>query len=200
MSTLPQTFCSLARVSRRCVSHIFRKNSGIGVENLVLPVNGLSQPLTMVRKPRSHQGFTLVEVVLAIGIIALAFVPVLGLLPVGASVAREAIDTTVEAQITQLMTNQAQQTDFSVLDKLTDMPPQYFDYQGNKTEAAQAIYEAEFHVSARTDLPGGVATSRLKTVTICILSSKGKAPAAAEEMIENPAAKKSVILVPDNGR
>lgn len=200
MSTLPHFSCSLAPASRRYISHISRRNCGVEVENLADQVNAASDPRIMVRKPRSHQGFTLVEVVLAIGIIALAFVPVLGLLPVGANVAREAIDTTVESQITQLMTNQAQQTDFSSLKDLSATPTQYFDYQGNKTKLENAIYEAKFHVSHSTNLPGSVRTSRLATVTICILNTKAEAAGASNEVMENPAAKKSVILVPDNGR
>src|SRR3954464_1029271 len=64
----------------------------------------------------SKQGaFSLIEVVLAVGVVAFAFVAILGLIPAGMSQFRQAIDTSVCAQIAQRIINEAQQTDFTVL-------------------------------------------------------------------------------------
>jgi uncharacterized protein (TIGR02598 family) len=62
-----------------------------------------------------QSGFSLVEVVLAVGVISFAFVAILGLLPAGLHQFRQAMDTSVAAQIAQRIIQDAQQTDFDVL-------------------------------------------------------------------------------------
>jgi uncharacterized protein (TIGR02598 family) len=90
--------------------------------------------MTVIRRrdgrARRAAGFSLVEVALSLGIIAVAFVPLLGLLPLGLDVSRRAIDTTIGAQIAQQLRTEAQQTDFSALPALADAShtaPSYFD-------------------------------------------------------------------------
>lgn len=62
-----------------------------------------------------QQAFSLVEVVLAIGIIAFAVVAILGLLAVGSDQFRIALDSTVCSQIAQRIFNDAEQSDFMTL-------------------------------------------------------------------------------------
>jgi len=142
-------------------------------------------------------GFTLVEVTMAIGIISFAFVATIGLLPVGLSVSRQAIETTIQSQIVQQLTTQALQTDFSQLEKLGDpskAEPYYFDDQGKATGEVGSLYKATFQpVPPTTDLPDGVSTRKLKTVTISIENTRGSAAQAAAN------SKKFTILIPDNG-
>jgi uncharacterized protein (TIGR02598 family) len=142
----------------------------------------------------------LVEVALALGIIAFAFVPVLGLLPVGLSTSRQAIDTTLEAQIAQKMTSLAVQSDFSNLHTLGSTDGYYFDYQGNTTTADQAIYSVGFAVSTSTGLPNSGETEKLATVTIAILNIAGRGTDAAPDPVSNPNSSKHVVLIADNGR
>jgi len=71
---------------------------------------------------RSTAGFSLVEVVLAVGVVAFAFVAILGLLPAGMTQFRQAIDTTVCAQIAQRVIGDAQQTNFDVLIDEANLP------------------------------------------------------------------------------
>lgn len=68
-------------------------------------------------RPRgvSSAAFSLVEVVLAIGVVSFAFVALLGLLPAGMAQFRKAIDTTVGAEIAQRVIDDAEQADFDVL-------------------------------------------------------------------------------------
>jgi uncharacterized protein (TIGR02598 family) len=66
--------------------------------------------------------FSLVEVVLAIGVVAFAFVAILGLLPAGMTQFRQAIDTTVCAQIAQRVIGDAQQTEFDTLIDKQNLP------------------------------------------------------------------------------
>ena len=139
------------------------------------------------------------EVTLAIGIISFAFVAMLGLLPVGMSVSRQAIDTTIEAQIVQQLKTQALQTDFSQLGRLAQSDPYYFDDQGKSGPKEGAIYKTGFTVATPTKLPAGVSTQKLATVTILVLNTKGNETRAALDPAVSPDAKKFTILISDNG-
>ena len=88
-----------------------RKNTGH------LPVEQRVQSFLRANRP-SRSGFTLVEMMMCVGIIATTFFPLLGMMLVGVNVARESIDITVTDQIVQQLTGEAQQTDFSQLDTL----------------------------------------------------------------------------------
>lgn len=105
-------------------------------------------------KPRKRlHGFTLVEVVLAIGVVAFAFVGLLALMPVGLSNFRKAMDASVGSEIGQRVFNDIQQTDFDTLLKQASitvptslpqpvgtmaqvahgsLPHRFFDDQGNE--------------------------------------------------------------------
>lgn len=114
-------------------------------------------------RPRRNAGFSLVEVVLAIGIVSFAFVALLGLLPAGLSTFRTAIDTSNEARILQALTGKAQLTDYS---KLPDLDYEnkkeifYFDEEGSATDTSlneipelkpQRLYEAKMFVRKASD-------------------------------------------------
>jgi uncharacterized protein (TIGR02598 family) len=149
-------------------------------------------------------GFSLVEVVIAIGVIAFAFIPMVGMLPMGLDLSRQAIDTTVQAQIVQQLTTEVLQTDFSRLDDLASSSaanPYYFDDQGNPvTDPSNAIYEAVFGISTSTTLPDSVPTQKLATVTLCVLNTKSNRQSKEQDLTKNPDSKKIPFLVPDNGR
>lgn len=164
-----------------------------------------ARPATMNHARSANvRAFSLVEVVIALGVIAFAFVPMVGMLPLGLDVSRQAIDTTVAAQIAQQLNTEAQQTDFSRLSELAEASlaaPAYFDDQGNKVAAsADAIYEAIYDIATTTALPGEVSTQRLATVTICILNTKSSRTSREPDLRKNPDAKKVIALIPDNGR
>lgn len=67
------------------------------------------------RARRLDAAFTLVEVTLAIGVVAVAFVALFGLLPGGMGMFRQAMGITIGSQIAQRVLNDAQQTDFDTL-------------------------------------------------------------------------------------
>jgi uncharacterized protein (TIGR02598 family) len=86
-----------------------------------------------------------VEVVLAVGVVAFAFVAVLGLLPAGMTQFRQAVDTSVCAQIAQRIIMDAQQSDFDVLvDRLsvnpTGPPAPHFTFRAPQVEAGAFRY------------------------------------------------------------
>src|SRR5262249_8294149 len=64
---------------------------------------------------RRTSGFSLVEIALAIGIIAFAFVALMSLMPAGLTTYRRALDISICTQIAQKIVTEAQQTDFDTL-------------------------------------------------------------------------------------
>ena len=135
-------------------------------------------PFSLSVRGRRRAGFSLVEVVLAIGIVSFAFVGMFGLLPAGLNTFRQAIDNSVGSQIVQRLVNEAQQTDFPELIKITTAAPsvRYFDDQGNEmTASGNYLYYAELSVLAPTALPGAStpATQSLATVTIRLANNPG---------------------------
>ncbi len=120
-------------------------------------------PASVPSRLRRTAGFSLVEVVLAIGIVSFAFVALLGLLPAGLSTFRTAIDTSNEARILQSITGKAQLTDFSKLPEL-DYTSQkeifYYDEEGSQTDTSvseipdlksQRLYEAKIFVKKASE-------------------------------------------------
>src|SRR5437868_6771867 len=100
---------------------------------------------------RSSQraGFTLVEVTLALGIVAFAFMALLALLPAGNVAFRRAIDLSVCGQIAQRVISDCQNADFDVLTQAKTsrefipghtltLDMRYFDDQGREIRPANA--------------------------------------------------------------
>jgi uncharacterized protein (TIGR02598 family) len=117
-----------------------------------------------------------VEVTLAIGIIAFAFVAILGLMPVGLSTFRKSMDTSINSQIVQRLINEAQQTDYPKLVATPTSPLRYFDDQGNEVSGGDSyIYVAEVSVVAPTALPNTSTppTSSLATVVVRLANNPG---------------------------
>lgn len=120
-----------------------------------------------------HRGFSLVEVVLAIGVVSFAFVAIFALIPLGLGSFRQAIDNSVGSQIVQRLINEAQQTDYPTL-TATPATQRYFDDQGNEvTSINDSIYTVQISVLAPTTLPNSVtpASDSLATVTVKIANN-----------------------------
>jgi uncharacterized protein (TIGR02598 family) len=110
----------------------------------------------MHESPRvSRRAFTLVETVLAIGIVSFALVAIMGLLPCGLQVFRKAMDTTLEGQMIQQLTGMMGQTPYSDLAQLQGKSFS-FDDAGNFVEATSTdgIYTATVTLNAQPALPG----------------------------------------------
>ena len=121
--------------------------------------------------PSRTFGFSLVEVVISLGITSFAMVSLLGLLSMGLSNQREAMTNMAESQIVQAVTSDLQLTDFNHLADET----RYFDRSGKPLPAAtgftdpDTLYRAEVTLQAVTDpdafplaLPGQAYSVRIK--------------------------------------
>jgi uncharacterized protein (TIGR02598 family) len=139
---------------------------------------------------RSESAFSLIEVVLSIGIVSFAFVGMFGLLPVGLSTFRQAIDNSVGSQIVQRLVNEAQQTDYPTLTDPSHSPStRYFDDQGNEVNSDKdSIYTARISVT-KTDDPEIKTQSALKTASLATVTIK---------LANNPAHKTISFDTPGN--
>ncbi len=154
--------------------------------------------LEVHRKPGGRRlrgaGFSLVEVVLAIGIVAFGILAVFGLLPAGLSILRESIETTVSSQILQQIISEAQETDFDQLIKDSTgnaisagstgvKALRYFDDQGGElTDPTRAIYHVNTRIKPATESPADPPFTNpdLATVTVQVVKNPGGGALAYE--------------------
>lgn len=167
--------------------------------NCSLPVVFAKPPIPEVAhcpdisRTKSSLGFSLVEVVLAIGIVAFAFVGIFALLPTGMGISRQAMDASVGSQIAQRIINDAQQSDFPELLKEANgktitgtnqtgrKAERYFDDQGGELPAAskaRAIYHVNTRITPATAMPKtGTSTGgdnvNLAIVTVQVVNNPG---------------------------
>jgi len=126
-----------------------------------------------------NSGFSLVEVVLAIGVIGFGVLIVLGLMPVGLNTMRQAMDNSTEMQIVKQITGEALLTPFSRLSTNFSGKTFYYDEQGIKESTASdktrywAItsitspgYPGSDNLPATTSITNSLKTLRLDLVTV----------------------------------
>ena len=126
-------------------------------------------PLGQRRAGRLPSAFTLIEAVLAIGVVSFAMLGILGLVPVGLATFRSAMNLTVESAIVQELSGELQRTDF------TNLSPTNLRYneQGIRVPAGDARRESyAVEVTAPRPLDSGnlVAPSAASTVLIKIVN------------------------------
>jgi uncharacterized protein (TIGR02598 family) len=121
----------------------------------------------MKRSPSS--GFTLVEIVLALAIIATAFIAILGLLPAGLDASRQATDATIVATILDDLHSRVQHEPLK--EGLLSFSPAFYDDRGTflsakalAEPAARPFYRAELRVGRWAKQPQD--TSQLRPLRI----------------------------------
>jgi uncharacterized protein (TIGR02598 family) len=113
--------------------------------------------------PMFHQqakAFTLVEVAMALGIFAFAIIPVIGLMGTGLKVSKESIDASTTANIYRLAEAMLS-TNAAVTS--TNM---YFSNEGEPTNAAGAIYQANINPMNTADAAQGLLVRKMWQVTV----------------------------------
>lgn len=112
-------------------------------------------PIHRKSSPRRLKAFSLVEVVLAIGVVSFAMMAVLGTLPVGLKSSQQSRSQVATANIARQLQGELQQISFNTksadtltVENLADNS-YYFTLEGTKTEtdATDAYYEAKFEVN-----------------------------------------------------
>lgn len=113
-----------------------------------------------------RNGFSLVEVAMSLGIVAFAFTALLGMLPLGLNMFRDAVETSVTSRIFERVSGDVQQSDFDTL-TAGGLPLRYFDDQGNELPGqAGSLYWARASVHTDPELPGSSGNSELTRVLI----------------------------------
>jgi len=124
--------------------------------------------------------FTLVETVLAIGIVSFAFMAILGLLPCGLQTFRKAMDATLEGQIAQHLVGQISQTPY---DGLADLQGQTYSFDDNgnavATDSPDGVYTASIALNEQTALPGSPNYSNDSLVGVSITFKRKGSTASA---------------------
>lgn len=152
--------------------------------------------------PQNPAAFSLIEVVISLGIIAFAFVGLMGLIPPGLSNLDLAIDATVESQILQHISGVARQSTFTALSKdqldlnpgpdshypTHQMADYFYNEQGEElqgdltTKQKNYVYEAAVSSVAGVTLPSSVQSAAAGYVNpqvamVRVVITKRSAPA-----------------------
>lgn len=126
----------------------------------------MNQPVALLVPPRTHRaGFTIAEVVIALAIIATAFVAVLGLIPAGMNASRQATDSTIVAAIFEHLQHQLSGVPLKV--GAVPFSPAFFDERGvaiaadaSDEELARRFYRAELRILSWKSKPAGTGALR----------------------------------------
>lgn len=123
---------------------------------------------TISDRKRSDLGFSLVEVVAALGIVSFGLVSMMGLLVAGISTFHDAINATTETQIAQQLANKLALADYSTI--ITNQALVYqFTQEGlPTTNAAEAVYSARVSSPSTLLVPGASAGQVSNTATFVI--------------------------------
>lgn len=113
----------------------------------------------------SERAFSLVETLLAIGIVSFAMVSVMGLIPLGLTTFRSAMNVSVESTIVQRLAGEVQRTDFA--NQISSKTFYYFDEQGIQTTVSGALFTAEIDPPHAVDA-GNIVPSTIPARTVLI--------------------------------
>lgn len=138
--------------------------------------------------PLRRVGFSLVEVMMSLGIAALGFVTMLGLLPQGLQLSRSAAEISAESRINQKLSGELLTASWSQLDWTDFGPIRYFNDQGielssqeitaNPNARLEVAYAAsvripttpmDFQLPSNADASAGQPSDYLRRMQICIV-------------------------------
>ncbi len=135
-------------------------------------------------KVRKCDAFSLVEIVIALGIATFALVLLLALLPAGVNNFRQTINVTMASQISQRVFNDLQIGDF---DNITSTN-RFFDEQGNEltnSNSTFCTYWVQVAIATNSSSGSnattitGYTTQNLYTATVCVALNPGGTLAAS---------------------
>lgn len=128
--------------------------------------------------------FSLVEVAISLGIVAFGLTAILGLMPLGFTQFREAMDVTITSQIASVVSSDMKQASFDQLvDPSAVFPPRYFNDQGVEVDAEKdGIYTAVASVVKGAKLPEGVENQSVARVRLEIKAHRGASGQTANRL------------------
>lgn len=93
----------------------------------------------MTMKPKGNRGFSLVEIALAIGIVAFAMIGLLAMMPAGLKAADEAAAQTAQAHIITTISSDLSMLPFGEIDGYVSQT-RYYDLQGRPVPEGEAVF------------------------------------------------------------
>jgi uncharacterized protein (TIGR02598 family) len=143
--------------------------------------------LAGARACRFTQGFSLIEVTIALGVVSFALIALFGLLPTGLTTFRSSIDRSVCSQIAQNIISQARQTDFSSLTNSSNTnfttpagSPRLFTEDGDETsDVTKTIYVAKVEVVPAVSFPSSSPNASMAKIRVRVANS----PSGSEAVI-----------------
>lgn len=126
----------------------------------------------------SKQGFSLVEVVVALGIVSVSCLTIVGLIPTGMTALQSAITATTSTAIISRVSAEIQQADFSSFSTVNSYT-KYYDDQANEvtTNTGSALYKVTVNITPSATLPASYVSQNLAVAVICIQNQKAAASA-----------------------
>jgi uncharacterized protein (TIGR02598 family) len=130
---------------------------------------------------KSSSGFTLIEVTIALGLVSFALVGLMGMLPVGLSNFREAMEIQTQTRIAQQIAAELQLTPFQTISDGTFQTafPRFYNDEGTPVTAAESIFTVTAAAPGNLELPGPQAGTNTLLLTFQI--GKKSAPGRTEE-------------------
>lgn len=126
------------------------------------------------RNPSAKRGFTLIETVLAIGIVATVLIALLGLLPTGSDILSEAGRGTVGARIAQQLIGEVQLAEYDDIDKFNNQTRYYNDMGTELRSRGGEVYTARIEIeSGNPPIPGAKESEYLRRVIIKVSNKPG---------------------------
>ncbi|XHR31184.1 MAG: Verru_Chthon cassette protein B [Chthoniobacteraceae bacterium] len=152
------------------------------------------------RRENGRAAFSLIEVTIAIGVVAVALLSLLGVVPTGLNTLRSAMDSTVEAQIIQKFSGETLLTPFSGLKDKFSETTFYYDQEGqpqtSQTTSTRYWLTANIvtplYPGSTTAATSGTMTDSLVTVQVKLVSAPSVSAAQTRTDYFN-------ILVPNSG-
>lgn len=108
-------------------------------------------------------GFSLVEIIIALGLVTFAVTATVGLLPVGLTSLNQSMNQTVEAQILRSISSQCVVTKFDSL----AANGLYFDVDGQSVSSADAYYSVKLSTNAPS-YPGSAVAQGLPSSLVSL--------------------------------
>lgn len=127
-----------------------------------------------LRHGKQARGFSLIEVVMAVGVMSFAILPLVALLPVGLRTVQDSMDLTVTAGIAQQIRGELQQISFNPNDavNINNLHSQvyYYTNEGIKTTPGDpdVYYNATFSVNGVTAASASFTSTNAQTVTVTL--------------------------------
>lgn len=137
-------------------------------------------------KPKNRAAFTLIETVLALGIVAFGLLAVMGLLPIGLEVSRNASNTTICAQIGERLAGTIQELDFSQF-------PGYPSAQTQQT-AFNSLSQTYYYFDGQGQ-PVGQGNGAIAVYSACIVPAPSSAGETTPSEVNGTAVETFQILI-----